>query len=127
PCVTHVPVLFSNAQIPPAPKEEVEMKANLPPGFCDKDAVKKVILGRSGAYRACYEIELQRRPELTGKIELRWVIDFDGSVVEIVVLSDGLNNKGVMDCLTKNIKQLKFLKPEGGVCVIRWPFVFTPK
>jgi len=126
PCVGAIPVLFSGVQPPKPAKPEITMKEERPAGFCDKASVAKTITGRSGAYRACYEMELARNPDMEGRIELRFTIEPDGSVSGSSVTDNTLGNKKVEACLVKQISGLKFAKPDGGVCVIRWPFKFQP-
>ncbi|MFT7581713.1 MAG: hypothetical protein ACI9MR_003391, partial [Myxococcota bacterium] len=38
--------------------------------------------------------------------------------------SSTLNNKKVHACLLKRISKIKFAKPDGGQCAVRWPFKF---
>lgn len=125
-CPAFVPVLFSEAQIPKPQKPEATVTETRPAGFCEKAAVQRVMMGRSGAYRACYEMELQRHPELAGRVELRFTIEPDGSVSGITVTHDDLGSQTVTNCLIKQVSGLIFPKPDGGVCVIRWPFKFQP-
>jgi hypothetical protein len=125
-CLAAVPVLFSDAAVPKPKEPEAVVKETRPAGFCDKGAVQKVVLGRSGAYRSCYEVELQRRPDIAGRVELRFTIEPDGSVSGVTVSASDLANKNVESCLVKQVSGLKFPKPDGGICVIRWPFKFQP-
>lgn len=124
-CPGLVPVLFSGTRVPKPSKPEVEVKETRPAGFCDKKAVARVMRGRSGAYRACYEVQLQRKPELSGRIQVRFTIEPNGSVSGVKVIKNELNKK-VGSCIVKQVSTLKFPKPDGGVCVIRWPFKFQP-
>jgi hypothetical protein len=125
-CPSFVPVLFSDAAVPKPSKPDTTVTETRPAGFCEKGAVQRVVLGRSGAYRACYEVELQRHPELAGRVELRFTIEPDGSVSGIAVTSDELGSPSVTNCLVKQVSGLNFPKPDGGICVIRWPFKFQP-
>ncbi|MBL6975420.1 MAG: energy transducer TonB [Deltaproteobacteria bacterium] len=124
-CPGLVPVLFSGTRVPRPSRPEVEVKETRPAGFCDKKAVARVMRGRSGAYRACYEVQLQRKPELSGRIQVRFTIEPNGSVSGVKVLKNELNSK-VGSCIVKQVSTLRFPKPDGGVCVIRWPFKFQP-
>ena len=126
PCLSMVPILFSSAKVPRPSGPEVTVTETRPAGFCDKAAVQRVMMGRSGAYRACYELELQRRPDIAGRVELRFTIEPDGSVSGVTVTYSDLNNKNVETCLIKQVSTLQFPKPDGGICVIRWPFKFQP-
>jgi len=123
-CPSAIPVLYSPAR-PPKEKAPVTVTETRPAGFCDPQAVQRTILGRSGAYRACYEQELQRYGRLEGRLELRFTIEPDGSVSGITVVQNELN-RTVEACVIRQVSQLKFPKPDGGVCVIRWPFRFQP-
>ncbi|MBP7124904.1 energy transducer TonB [Myxococcota bacterium] len=123
-CPAAIPVIFSDAK-PPKEKVQVTVTETRPAGFCDPQAVQRTILGRSGAYRACYEQELQRYGRLEGRLELRFTIEPDGSVSGITVVQNELN-RTVEACVIRQVSQLKFPKPDGGVCVIRWPFRFQP-
>ena len=125
-CAGAVPVLFSDMVVQAAKAEEPAAVVERPAGFCDKGAVARTIAGRAGAYRACYERELTRRPDLEGRIEMRFTIEPDGSVSGIAVTGNTLGVKGIEECLVRQVSGLKFPKPDGGVCVIRWPFKFQP-
>jgi hypothetical protein len=125
-CVTHIPIIFSNIGFGKAPPPPVQVIEDRPSGFCDKQSVAKVVTGKSGAIKACYEMQLQRHPELQGKLGMRWTINEDGTVSNISVVNTELNNKTVEDCVVKQISTMKFNKPEGGICVINWPFKFVP-
>ncbi|NOZ01627.1 MAG: AgmX/PglI C-terminal domain-containing protein, partial [Deltaproteobacteria bacterium] len=124
-CPAKIPVLFASTRVPKPAKAEVEVKETRQAGFCEKGAVARVMRGRSGAYRACYEMQLQRHPELSGRIQIRFTIEPNGSVSGVKTIRNELNAK-VASCIVKQVSTLKFPKPDGGVCVIRWPFKFKP-
>ena len=121
-----VPILYSDTPVPKAAKAESTVTETRPSGFCEKGAVQRVVMGRSGAYRACYEVELQRHPELAGRVEIRFTIEPDGTVSGVAATADDLGSVNVSQCLIKQVQGLNFPKPDGGVCVIRWPFKFQP-
>jgi len=126
-CPALFPVVFSDVAVPRPAKPEASVKEDeRPAGFCEASAVRQVMQGRSGAFRACYETALQRLGDLAGRVELRFTIEPDGSVSGIVVTADDLKNKDVSACLARQVAGLKFPKPDGGICVIRWPFKFQP-
>ena len=41
-------------------------------------------------------------------------------------VDDSMHNNAVSDCVLRSIKRIRFMKPEAGICVIQWPFVFSP-
>jgi len=93
-------------------------------GFCAKEGINKVVMGRMGALKFCYEKELQTYPDLEGKVTMTWTIEEDGAVSGVGATDDTLKSKRVTECLSQTISKLKFDKPQGGICVVRWPFVF---
>ncbi len=105
------------AVAPPKPKP-------VPMGFCEKKDIAKVMRGRMGAFRFCYERRLQYNPNLQGKLGLRFTISESGKVESVRVVKKTIADKEVEACVIKNIKKLHFAKPQGGKCVVQWPFVF---
>ena len=81
---------------------------------------------RKNAFKFCYERELQMHPDLTGKVAVRFVIGEDGKVVQAKAVTNAIKSRTVAPCVVKNIKKLRFPKPEGGQCEVNWPFKFQP-
>lgn len=125
PCPAAIPILFAADRVPKPSKPEVEVEVSRPAGFCDQKEVARVMNGRAGAVRACYEMHLQRNPELAGRLEVRFTIEEDGTMSGLTVTVNELNQE-VAACVIRQISSLKFPKPAGGVCVIRWPYRFQP-
>jgi len=96
-------------------------------GFCQKSDIRKNVRRRAGAIRACYERRLQVKPKLSGKATIRWMITETGSVdgSSAKVVKSTLKDKETEGCILRSIRRMRFKKPESGVCVIQWPFVFT--
>lgn len=95
-------------------------------GFCKKGHIRKVVLRRAGAIRACYEAQLQIHEGLAGKITARWTIGMEGRVAGVSIVQSSLGNTSVEQCIQRTLRRMRFEKPEGGVCVVQWPFVFNP-
>jgi TonB family protein len=95
-------------------------------GFCQKSNIQSVVLQRAGAIRACYEAQLQIHEGLTGKITFRWTIDTEGRVSDANMTESSIGNSAVEQCVLRAIRNMRFAKPEGGICVVQWPFVFNP-
>lgn len=125
PCPAAVPILFALDRVPKPAKAEAAVEVSRPAGFCDKKDVARVMNGRAGAVRACYEMHLQRNPDLAGRLEVRFTIEEDGTISGLAVTVNDLSQE-VAACVLRQISNLKFAKPAGGVCVIRWPYRFKP-
>jgi len=95
-------------------------------GFCQKSNIEAVVKQRAGAIRACYEAQLQLQEGLAGKLAVRWTINTEGQVDAASVTSSTMGNPKVESCVMTVIRRMRFAKPEGGICVVQWPFVFSP-
>ena len=95
-------------------------------GFCKTSNISSVVRRRAGAIRACYEARLQIKPKLSGKLTARWTISLDGKVQGSSITGDSLGDSSVANCVLRVLRRMRFAKPEGGICVVRWPFVFSP-
>ena len=94
-------------------------------GFCDGDAVRRAIRMRLAGLRYCYESRLQVSPKLSGKVTVRWTIGLQGDVLNAAIVDDTLGDPAVGQCLLRQVRRIRFPKPEGGICVVSFPFVFT--
>ena len=93
--------------------------------YCKQSDILRVVSRRQRGIQYCYEKELARNPELGGKVILNWNIGLDGKVMKVWVGSSTLKNGTVESCMTRSIKRWKFTKPDGGICAIKFPFVFN--
>ncbi|MCB9545184.1 MAG: AgmX/PglI C-terminal domain-containing protein [Myxococcales bacterium] len=108
-------------------KKKVRVKAagGSVAGFCKQQDIQRVVSARSSGIQYCYERELARNPELQGKVSMSWRIGLDGKVVKAIVESSTLGNKTVEGCMLRQIERWTFPKPDGGMCQIKYPFVFS--
>ena len=95
-------------------------------GGCDKGDIQKNVRRRAAAIRACYERQLLTKPDLAGKLTVQWTINPEGEVESIKPEGDSLGNNEVTDCVLRALRRIRFKKPDAGICVILWPFVFQP-
>jgi hypothetical protein len=101
---------------------KLKLRSGSTQGFCRPSDIRSKLKRRAGAIRACYERALKRNPKLAGKVSARWTIGMDGRVMGRVS-APGLGPVG--NCVAQKLQNVRFKPPEGGVCVIRWPFVFS--
>ncbi|MFB6263311.1 MAG: AgmX/PglI C-terminal domain-containing protein [Bradymonadaceae bacterium] len=112
-------------------KKEKDVEPNVERGtpkigdFCDRSDIRKTVQSKSAAIQYCYEKQLQLNPKLKGKVVAQWKVNLDGSVKSTSIASSTLNNRKVESCITRVIKRMRFQKPDGGICVINYPFVFS--
>lgn len=104
----------------------LQMSGSQQQGFCKKSNIESVVKRRAGAIRACYEQRLQVKNNLQGKVVIQWTINTEGGVQGVSSTSDTLGDNDAKQCIIRTIQRMRFEKPEGGICVISWPFVFSP-
>jgi hypothetical protein len=124
-CPSNVVVLFPEVALPRLPGK-VKLKEAELQVYCDKADIQAKINAKRGAFKFCYDPELQKNPALKGKVSYQFTIDLEGNISEISVAGDELGNSKVVDCATNVLKRIKFRKPVGGECKIRYPYNFTP-
>lgn len=95
-------------------------------GFCKKGDISRAVRRRAGSIRACYERKLMIKASLRGKLTARWTIGVSGRVSSARVVSSTLSDSAVTACVLRVIRRITFTKPEGGQCIVQWPFVFNP-
>ncbi|NJL24562.1 MAG: AgmX/PglI C-terminal domain-containing protein [Calothrix sp. SM1_5_4] len=95
-------------------------------GGMDKEAIRRVIREHIREIRSCYERELQRSPDLYGKIVLEWDIEEGGRVSRCVVKNNALGNDTVANCIVSRLKTWKFPDPpKDQIGRVVYPFVFS--
>ena len=105
---------------------KVQIGAGRSTGFCKRADIAKNVRRRARSIKACYEARLQVKKGLKGKMTVRWTIGMSGRVQSAQVVNSSLGDGGVQGCILRVIRRMSFAKPEGGVCIVQWPFVFAP-
>lgn len=90
-----------------------------------EEEIKRVIMSRSGLFKACYQKELNRNPGLGGTLKMQFVISGDGTVKSARNAGGStLKNDEVESCVNSNLMRLKF-PAKGGTSNVKWPFVYS--
>jgi hypothetical protein len=87
--------------------------------------IQRVVMARTGAYRACYESAAARDPSLRGNVTVVFTIAPDGSVSSASIGSSSLSNPRVEGCVLRQFKRLTFPKADKGTNA-NYPLVFNP-
>lgn len=88
--------------------------------------MQRNVWGRVSAIRACYEMQLHVKRKLAGKVTIQWVTDLTGKVKGVKAVQNSTGSVELSRCIVKVIGKIHFQPPEGGMCIVRWPFVFSP-
>lgn len=94
-------------------------------GYCKESNLRSVVRRRHGAIRSCYERRLQLQGSLRGKITVRWTVGLDGKVQSATTVGDTLGDPETARCVLGWVRRMRFDPPDGGMCVVQWPFAFT--
>lgn len=96
-------------------------------GGLDRGLVDAVVKRHLSSIRYCYQRQLTRDPDLSGKMTVAFVIAADGSVSRASVKSSSLNEPSVEACVTNKFMTMQFPQPKGGgVVMVSYPFMFSP-
>ncbi|MET0285278.1 MAG: AgmX/PglI C-terminal domain-containing protein [Polyangiales bacterium] len=94
-------------------------------GSLSKEAIRRVIQRRLNEVRFCYEQALTNRPDLRGRVQMKFVIAPTGAVQAAAVESSTLATPRTEDCITQAVRRWSFPAPDGGgVVIVSYPFVF---
>jgi TonB family protein len=95
-------------------------------GSLDKEIIRRVVRQHRRELKFCYEQELQRNPELSGRVKVKWTISPSGDVISAIVTESTLGNRNVEQCMQGKIRRWVFPSPKGGGIVeVNYPFNFS--
>jgi hypothetical protein len=108
-----------------AASPSVRMGATAVSGRVPPEIIQRIVRQRFGTLRICYESGLARRPDLAGRVAVRFVIGDSGRVTDATVT--GIDDAEVRRCIASTFRALSFPRPEGGVVTVNYPIVFEPR
>jgi TonB family protein len=96
-------------------------------GKLEKYEIELVFKQKMGIFIRCYQRELQRNPELRGKVVVRFVVGAEGSVTHAHLRATSLENAVVESCVVDEVRRTRFPRPEDdGSVIVSYPFNFGP-
>lgn len=116
------------------PEEKKVAKGGVGPNPCAKEctgtatgALTGALSGRAGQSRSCYEKALSSNPTLEGTLTVGVKVGPGGQVCSARVVSDGLRDPGVSNCVVNRFAGSTFPPPQGGCAEVNVPLRFMPK
>jgi hypothetical protein len=98
------------------------VSAGLPP-----EIVKRIFRQNLGRVRLCYEKQLEKKPQLEGKMTFDFVITLKGDIQAPRASAVTLNEPVLFDCIAKSTKDIAFPQPEAGAPItVSVPISFAP-
>ena len=101
----------------------LKSRVRLTGGSLSKADVFKVISKNMVKVSACYERQLMKSPNLSGKLTVSWVIKPNGRVSNVKQVLSSIKSAPLKKCIFGVIKKMRFPKPKGGSVKIKYPFV----
>lgn len=93
-------------------------------GSLSKEVIRRTIRQHIKEVRFCYEQTLISKPDVQGRIAVRFIIGPTGAVQRAVVASSDLANVALEQCVTSAVARWSFPQPEGsGIVSVTYPFV----
>jgi hypothetical protein len=89
-----------------------------------RDVIRRQIRLRRAQFSHCYEQELIRRPDLAGRVMIRFIIGQQGQVISSNVAENSMDGSTVGQCVAQVVHRISFPAPRQGVVVVNYPFTF---
>jgi hypothetical protein len=96
------------------------VSGRLPP-----EVIQRIVRQNFGRFRLCYEHGMRSRPDLRGRVVVRFIIDPSGAVSMTADSGSDLPDQGVVQCVTRAFGNLSFPATDAPVTVV-YPIVFAP-
>jgi Ca-activated chloride channel family protein len=91
----------------------VELKEISTSSGLSKEAVQKALKQQLSSIELCYQKALEKAPTIQGEATFRLVINSQGKITKVSLVSSKLNDKNLEQCLIQKVKGLNFPSPEG--------------
>lgn len=100
---------------------KTDVSGRLPP-----EVIQRIVRQNYGRFRMCYEQGLARNPNLEGRVQVRFVINREGTVSNVQNGGSDLPDSAVTSCIIGAYYGLSFPQPEGGIVTVSYPIMFQP-
>ncbi|MFW5875371.1 MAG: AgmX/PglI C-terminal domain-containing protein [Myxococcota bacterium] len=95
-------------------------------GSLSKEVIRRVIRRHINEVRFCYEQQLNQRPDLKGRVTVKFIISPTGAVQSSVVSDTTLGAPPAENCIAQAVRRWNFPAPEGGgIVVVNYPFMLN--
>jgi TonB family protein len=93
-------------------------------GGLSKEVIRRTIHRNLNQVRFCYEQALQVRPDIQGRVAVRFIIGATGEVKVAAIESSSIGDARVESCISSAVKRWTFPAPDGaGIVAVTYPFV----
>ena len=90
----------------------------------ERSTVDITVKSNMSRFRSCYVKESRKFPNLSGRIDVKFTLNPDGTVKETSIASSSLKSPLVEKCVQQQLMGLQF-EPQKAETEMVYPFVFT--
>lgn len=95
-------------------------------GSLSKEVIRRIVHRHINEVKFCYERQLATRPDLSGRVSIKFIISGTGAVQMAAVESSTLGDPSVENCIASAVRRWTFPQPEGGgIVIVTYPFQLT--
>jgi hypothetical protein len=88
--------------------------------------IRRVLRQHIADLRACYARGLATKPDLAGRLSLRFTIDPNGNAKDVLSVAPSPLDVDVTACVTRAVASMTFPQPQGGSITIVYPMELAP-
>jgi hypothetical protein len=119
------PLMDCDPRPPPTRVQSIRLAGVTMSGTLTAATIQRQVRQQSNRVRACYERGLQRKPALSGRVAIRFVIELDGRVGHALVAESTIADPSVEACVREVVSSLTFpTGDDGWRYVVTYPFWF---
>ncbi|MBN1652869.1 MAG: AgmX/PglI C-terminal domain-containing protein [Deltaproteobacteria bacterium] len=106
-------------KVPPTSVSRVDTRGSLA-----KEVIRRIINRHLNEIRFCYEQALTQRPDLQGRVAVKFIIAPTGAVQTAINASSTVGNPQLEGCIVNAVRRWNFPAPEGGgIVAVTYPFL----
>ncbi|MCP4196028.1 MAG: AgmX/PglI C-terminal domain-containing protein [Proteobacteria bacterium] len=95
-------------------------------GSLSKDIIRRIVHRHINEVKFCYERQLAKRPDLSGRVSIKFIISGTGAVQMSAVAVSTVGDPQVENCIAQAVRRWTFPQPEGGgIVIVTYPFMLT--
>jgi len=117
---------MAHAEPPQEPPEQSTDSVSVS-GALSKVSIDAVISGRIHSIQRCYQASLDKQPELSGRLTVKFRIEASGSVGYTSIKHNSIEDEETEACVLDLFRSMTFPRPDPvGFVLVTYPFIFTP-
>jgi hypothetical protein len=102
---------------------QIRSGAAMVKGSLSKEVIRRIVHRHINEVKFCYERELATRPDLAGRVSIKFIIMGTGAVQMAAVAESTIGNPNVENCIAQAVRRWTFPQPEGGgIVIVTYPF-----